>query len=120
MSVESAARAAADEAFARGAFPHLVDGARTADKESALDGIAAALSFPSHFGRNLDALYDMLTDLSWLPRGEHVLIWVGSDALKAAEPKAYLAVRSVLSDAQRAMGGASADGWRLTVVLADS
>jgi len=118
VSAESAARTAADAAFARGAFPHRMDGG--ADKASVLDGIAAAMSFPSYFGRNLDALYDLLTDLSWLPRGEHVLIWVGSEGFRAAEPKAYLAVRSVLSDAQRAMGGDVGDGWRLTVVLADS
>ena len=115
MSGETA-QAAADAAFARGGYPHRVDGTRTLDKLSALDAIGEALSFPSYFGRNLDALYDMLTDLSWLPAGEHVLIWAGSDGLKAAEPKAYLAVRSVLSDAQRAMGSGER---RLTVVLVD-
>lgn len=111
------AQAAADAAFARGAYPHRVDGTRALDKLSALDAIGEALSFPSYFGRNLDALYDMLTDLSWLPTGEHVLIWTGSDGLKAAEPKAYLAVRSVLSDAQRAMGSGDR---RLTLVLVDA
>ncbi|WP_033290535.1 barstar family protein [Amycolatopsis jejuensis] len=123
MSADGEAKAAADQAFARGAYPHRVDGARMLDKASTLDAIAEALSFPEYFGRNLDALYDMLTDLSWLPRGEHVLIWVGSEGLRGSEPKTYLAVRSVLSDAQRALGpgdGRGADGWRLTVVLADS
>ncbi|MBB4682534.1 barstar family protein [Amycolatopsis jiangsuensis] len=121
MSAGEDAKAAADQAFARGAYPHRVDGS-TVDKPSTLDAIAAAMSFPEHFGRNLDALYDMLTDLSWLPRGEHVLIWTGSEALRGAEPKTYLAIRSVLSDAQRALGPGDgrADGWRLTVVLADS
>ncbi|MGW4484742.1 barstar family protein [Amycolatopsis sp. NPDC004368] len=121
MTAAGEARAAADAAYARGAFPHLVDG-RTADKASTLDAIAKAMSFPDYFGRNLDALYDMLTDLSWLPAGEHVLIWRGSEALRQAEPKTYLAIRSVLSDAQRALGPSegTADSWRLTVVLADS
>ncbi|EME52102.1 barstar family protein [Amycolatopsis decaplanina] len=117
----SAGRDAADKAFARGAYPHLIDGARTVDKDSTLDAIAEALSFPDYFGKNLDALYDCLTDLSWLPPGEHVLIWAGSSALKAHDPKAYLAVRSVLSDAQRALGpsGERTDSRRLTVVLPD-
>jgi len=117
----SAGKDAADKAFARGAYPHLIDGTRTVDKASALDAIAGALSFPDYFGKNLDALYDCLTDLSWLPAGEHVLIWSGSSVLKDRDPKAYLAVRSVLSDAQRALGpsGDRTDSRRLTVVLPD-
>ncbi|WP_326837667.1 barstar family protein [Amycolatopsis rhabdoformis] len=121
MTAAGEAQVAANEAYARGAYPHLVDGG-TADKGSTLDAIAKAMSFPDYFGRNLDALYDMLTDLSWLPAGEHVLIWCGSEALHQAEPKTYLAIRSVLSDAQRALGPAdgAADSRQLTVVLADS
>jgi RNAse (barnase) inhibitor barstar len=109
-------------ARARRAYPHVLDGRLTVDKLSTLDTIATALSFPDYFGRNLDALYDCLTDLSWLPSGEHVLVWVGSDGLKAADPKAYLGIRSVLSDAQRALGpgGDRADDRRLTVILTDS
>ena len=32
-------------------------------KQEVLDGIAAAFTFPQHFGKNLDALYDCMTDL---------------------------------------------------------
>ena len=32
-------------------------------KRDVLDGIAAAFTFPAHFGKNLDALYDCMTDL---------------------------------------------------------
>lgn len=32
-------------------------------KQEVLEGIAEAFSFPVHFGKNLDALYDCLTDL---------------------------------------------------------
>ncbi|MFI9006491.1 barstar family protein [Actinosynnema sp. NPDC053489] len=49
-------------------------------KRAAIDAIADALSFPAWAGRNLDALYDCLTDLSWLPEGEHVLVWEGGNA----------------------------------------
>jgi RNAse (barnase) inhibitor barstar len=110
----------AEQARARGAFSHVMD-RHPVDKLSTLDAIAAALSFPGYFGRNLDALYDCLTDLSWLPTGEHVLIWRGSDELKQADPKAYLAIRSVLSDAERALapGGDRADSRRLTLALSD-
>lgn len=115
------ATSAVASARSRGAYAHTMDGAALGDKISALDAIAEALSFPGWFGRNLDALYDCLTDLSWLPSGEHVLIWVSSDVLAAADPKAYLAIRSVLSDAQRALAPAEerSEGRHLTVVLAE-
>jgi RNAse (barnase) inhibitor barstar len=44
------------------------------EKQAAIAAIAKALDFPSWFGQNLDALYDSLTDLSWLPEGEYVLV----------------------------------------------
>lgn len=115
------ATAVVTEARARGAHPHVIDSAEHSGKLSMLDAIASALSFPDYFGRTLDALYDCLTDLSWLPLGEHVLIWVSSDKLKQSDPKAYLAIHSVLSDSQRALAprDGRADRCTLTVVLAD-
>ncbi len=120
VAEEPDAAAVAAAARARGAYAHTMDGRYLGDKVATLDAIAAALSFPDWFGRNLDALYDCLTDLSWLPVGEHVLIWVSSGGLATADPKAYLAIRGVLSDAQRALApaGDRADGHQLTVVLA--
>ncbi|MFM7507050.1 MAG: barstar family protein [Rubrivivax sp.] len=38
-----------------------LSGAQT--KQDVLDGIAAAFTFPAHFGKNLDALHDCMTDL---------------------------------------------------------
>ena len=32
-------------------------------KQDVLDGIAQAFTFPAHFGKNLDALYDCMTDI---------------------------------------------------------
>lgn len=32
-------------------------------KQEVLEGIAHAFTFPAHFGKNLDALYDCMTDL---------------------------------------------------------
>ena len=32
-------------------------------KQDVLDGIAQAFTFPAHFGKNLDALFDYMTDL---------------------------------------------------------
>ncbi|MGH3972915.1 MAG: barstar family protein [Pseudonocardiaceae bacterium] len=84
-------------------------------KTDALDAIGAALSFPDWYGRNLDALYDCLMDLSWLPDGEHVLVWAGHRQLEAADPDDYRAVLGVLDDAASA-----GIGRRLSVVLADA
>jgi len=44
------------------------------EKAEAIAAIARALDFPDWFGQNLDALYDSLSDLSWLPAGEYVLV----------------------------------------------
>ncbi|MBY8854305.1 barstar family protein, partial [Saccharothrix sp. MB29] len=58
-------------------------GARS--KRAAIAAIAEALSFPAWFGQNLDALYDALTDLSWLPEGEltgHLETATADDAVR--------------------------------------
>jgi RNAse (barnase) inhibitor barstar len=109
--VSDAARAFAD-ARGRGALAHLVR--PVTSKADALDAIGAALNFPAWYGRNLDALYDCLVDLSWLPDGEHVLVWAGHPQLKAADPEGYRAVLAVLDDAAEA-----SPGRPLSIVLAD-
>jgi RNAse (barnase) inhibitor barstar len=106
--VPDAARALA-QARERGALVHLVD--PVTSTAQALDAIGAALSFPAWYGRNLDALFDCLTDLSWQPDGEHVLVWAGHRQLQAADPEGYRALLAVLTDAQSP---------RLSVLLADS
>ena len=40
-----------------------VDCAAIADKQALHLALAEALSFPDHYGKNLDALYDCLTDI---------------------------------------------------------
>jgi RNAse (barnase) inhibitor barstar len=45
----------------------VVDFAGAADREGVMSAIAEAFSLPEHFGRNLDALYDCVTDLEPLP-----------------------------------------------------
>ncbi|MEV8634673.1 barstar family protein [Streptosporangium sp. NPDC051023] len=85
---------------ARGtAFTHRIDGSEITTSAEAMTAIAEALSFPDYFGHNLDALYDCLTDLAWLPAGEHLLIWSRPSVLRDADPAAYEAIRAVLADA---------------------
>lgn len=47
---------------------------RFGEKDVLLSSVAAALNFPSWFGRNWDALEDCLGDLSWSDAAGHVLI----------------------------------------------
>jgi len=37
--------------------------AEAQSKQEVLEGLALAFTFPAHFGKNLDALYDCMTDL---------------------------------------------------------
>ena len=50
---------------AQGASQHFLYANLTAaqSKQDVLDAIAQAFTFPAHFGKNLDALYDCMTDL---------------------------------------------------------
>ncbi len=72
----------------------------TDDRETLHDRIASALNLPDHYGRNLDALYDCLTELT---EDTCVGIYVGEDAsayekravdvfLDAEEENAHLCV----------------------------
>lgn len=47
----------------------VVDLAVAPDKAAIMDAFAAALELPSWFGRNWDALADVLRDLGWWPPG---------------------------------------------------
>ena len=50
---------------AQGAGQHFLYANLTAaqSKQDVLEAIAQAFTFPAHFGKNLDALYDCMTDL---------------------------------------------------------
>lgn len=63
--------------------------------------IAKALHFPEHFGRNLDALFDALTDLGHTEKAKVILTIQHKDAFLALEkPERRQAALSVLKDAQ--------------------
>jgi RNAse (barnase) inhibitor barstar len=102
-------------ARAHGAVPHLVDGETVRSKADALDAIGAALDFPAYYGRNLDALFDCLTDLSWLPEGEHVLVWSHHQTLAQHDWQGYHQVRKALED-----GAANGGTRRLKIVYTAS
>ena len=116
MSAEKiTARQAVAWARAHGAVPHVVDGSTVRSQAAALEAIGEALDFPSHYGRNLDGLFTCLTDLSWLPDGQHVLVWAHHQVLAERDWQAYQQVRSVLES-----GAAAGPARRLTVMFTSS
>lgn len=59
-----------------------IDGERMLNRRAAHDHLAEALSLPDYYGRNLDALYDMLTERSGPTRlivrhRETIISWLG-------------------------------------------
>lgn len=64
--------------------------------EAFYDEVTAAWGLPSWFGRNLDALFDVLGDLTVRPL---VLVWDGLRELSAIDPMQAAAVLDVLRDA---------------------
>lgn len=82
-------------------FSYLVDSKIADSKAKFLRSIATAMSFPSYFGHNLDALYDCLTDLSWLVPAKYVVIWRNSDVLRQHDPIGYAGILDTLQAAAR-------------------
>ncbi len=75
-------------------------------KESIISAIGASLSFPEWAGTNLDALYDLLTDLEWLTDESGtarnvavVLDRASAAAATAGEPADWSKIVYVLLDA---------------------
>lgn len=77
----------ADWAFA------YVDGAGRESAADVLAAIGAALSFPEHYGRNLDALNDCLRDLP----GPTVLLWDAWGGFAHAEPRRFAVMVGILA-----------------------
>lgn len=71
----------------------------TSDKTSLIAAIAEALDFPDWTGRNLDALYDALTDLSWVDEQSIAVIIERNAEARAASIDGWQQVREVLADA---------------------
>lgn len=51
---------------------YILDGSQMTTRETAHDHIAKQLRFPEYYGRNLDALYDCVTDL---PDAEIIVVF---------------------------------------------
>ncbi|ASS64962.1 MULTISPECIES: barstar family protein [unclassified Paenibacillus] len=75
----------------------LLDGSKLATIEAFHDALSRGLHFPDYYGRNLDALYDCLTDYSGSPLNIH---WTSiEDSLKLLGERTTSALLSVFKDA---------------------
>lgn len=71
---------------------------RASDKAAFLAAVGPALRLPSWYGRNLDALWDCLTDLT----RPTALVWTGWEDLAVTSPDDWARVLRVLSERVRA------------------
>lgn len=80
----------------RGVDPGLIG--PVASKPRLLAALGAELGFPDWVGANWDALYDILQNLYWRPDGPQVVVWVGPERLRDADPDVYAMALRVLRD----------------------
>ncbi len=62
-------------------FTAVLDGKRCKTLPELYVQLNAALKFPDYFGGNLDALFDCLCDLSWIPQKHVSLIFTRAELL---------------------------------------
>ncbi|MBK5095641.1 MAG: barstar family protein [Deltaproteobacteria bacterium] len=77
----------------------LLSGKKVRSLDVFYDEIARQLAFPEHFGRNLDALWDVLTaDIE----GPIELVWKNPDSSRLEMGPDFDRVLAVLKDAEKA------------------
>lgn len=63
------------------------------------DAIAKALQLPEYFGKNLDALDEMLCDLSWIAESTVLLVILHADEMLRDAPEATGAIQDIFAHA---------------------
>ena len=77
----------------------VLDGDAAASRAGFFAEAARALRLPDYFGHNWDALYDCLTDPSWLPGSGCVILYDGFGGLARAKPEQWRVGLKVLREA---------------------
>jgi len=67
----------------------VLDGTAARTRAGFFQEMARVLHFPDYFGHNWDAVYDCLTDLSWLPAAGYVLVLDGFTRFATDEPEQW-------------------------------
>lgn len=93
-------RAVVDQVRRQGVRPDVIG--PVAGKPRLIAALGDELGFPDWVGANWDALYDVLQNLYWRPDGPQVIIWVGPERLRDADPDVYAMALRVLRDSVEA------------------
>lgn len=79
----------------------ILDGTELRTRETFLDACEQAFHLPHWFGRNWDALWDCLTDLSWAPAPGYLVIYDRWRELAVSDPDSWAIVRRLLDEVSR-------------------
>ena len=89
-----------------GAFIGKIDGQKSASMKDFLEQIGVALQFPEYYGKNLDALDEMLNDLEWI-KEEKVIISIANSGEWLSKEKSEDRIFSLID-----MLDATAEDWK--------
>ncbi|MCC6752570.1 MAG: barstar family protein [Saprospiraceae bacterium] len=81
------------------AFLANIDGSCCKTMADLYSSLALKLSFPEYFGNNLDALYDVLLDLSWIEQDRVIIFIDHFEKLLSESPETLPEFLCVLRDA---------------------
>jgi len=74
------------------------------DKEGLLSSIAKGMAYPDMFGKNFDALADMLNDLTWRPAEGYLVLLEKCDGVQGRVEKDFILTLQIFEQAS--------DEWR--------
>ena len=86
-----------------------VRGTKSSDEQRFFDELAAALQFPYYFGENWNAVWDCVTDLSWLKGSSFLVVFESADQLLSESDRAFELLLRVLTDAHERWHQETAD-----------
>jgi hypothetical protein len=80
---------------------YYLDGRRIRDKQTFLKTIARAMSFPSYFGMNWDALNDSITDLQGTGAKGYITLFGAPERFAESSPDDWAVAMDIFKDAIR-------------------
>jgi RNAse (barnase) inhibitor barstar len=75
------------------------DLAHAKDRAALFAELERALKLPEHFGRNWDALADVLEDRDWLGKTGRVIVFAGSSAYRRDHPTDWTTLEDIFAEA---------------------
>ncbi|MEX5637800.1 barstar family protein [Parafrankia sp. FMc2] len=88
-----------------------IDGAETSTEAEMHHQFVERFEFPEYYGRNWDALYECLTDLSWSPAEAYIVDVAHSSRLLWRQRRSIDVLLDVLSSAGEAWALPASRGW---------